>query len=332
MPPDQGKMREGWNRATAAMELSTEDVENVLRPVLPNVKVVEVTPTSGGLANTNLKIRVAGDEQALLLRFFVRDPGAVGKEFRLLNLVKERAATPVCRHFAVDNPVTGHPYILMQWVDGERLERVVCSLGPDETKHLGESLGKALAGIHSFEFDKAGFFGENLQIAAPMEMSGAGLLAYTIACLTNPLVEQRLDHDFVKRTIRFVDRENVLLDEWAGNPCLTHCDFNSSNILVNATAGFWEVAAVLDWEFAISGTPFFDFGNLLRAPVGEIPGMEEAVANGYKNAGGKLPPQWRRMSKLTDLTAWFEFLTRESAGPQLISDARAQIARTMDEW
>lgn len=325
-------MREGWDRATAELELSAADVEDVLRPLMPDVKVVEVTPTSGGLANTNLKIRLAEDENPLLLRFFVRDPDAIRKEWSLLGLVNIRVPAPMLCCTAEDNSVTGHPYILMQWVEGQRLETVVGSLKSDEVKHLGESLGETLAAIHSFEFDQAGFFGENLQIVTPMEMSGAGLLAYAKECLTNPMVEERLDADFVKRTIRFVEKENILLDEWAGKPCLTHCDFNSSNILVNTTAGLWEVAAVLDWEFAISGTPFFDFGNLLRAPVGEIPGMEEAVANGYKNAGGNLHPHWRRMSKLTDLTAWFEFLTRESAGPQLISDARAQIARTMDQW
>ncbi len=38
------------------------------------------------------------------------------------------------------------------------------------------------------------------------------------------------------------------------------------------------------------------------------------------------------MSKLTDLTAWLDFLTRESAGAQLISDAQAQISNTIAEW
>lgn len=227
-------MREGWNRASAAVELSTADVEDVLRPFIPNVKVLKVTPTKGGLANTNLKIRIAGDDDPYLLRFFVRDPGAVGKEFRLLELIKKSVPTPRCCHFAIDNPVTGHPFILMTWVDGPRLETVVKSLTPDEIIHLGESIGQALAGIHSFEFKQAGFFDENLNIATPMEMCGAGLLSYAGECLRNPLVAERLDADFVERAIRFVEKENCLLDEWDGKPCLTHCDFNGSNILVSS--------------------------------------------------------------------------------------------------
>jgi hypothetical protein len=93
-----------------------------------------------------------------------------------------------------------------------------------------------------------------------------------------------------------------------------------------------EVAAVIDWEFAFSGTPFFDLGNLLRPPLGEIPGMQAAVERGYRNAGGDLPIEWRKMSKLTDLTAWLEFLTRKNAGINLISDCKTQICKTIGEW
>ncbi len=325
-------MREGWNRATALIELSNNEVEVLLHPFLPDIKVTAVEPTSGGLANTNLKICIAGDEEPLLMRFCIRDPGSVGKEFRLLELVGATVPVPHLCHFSKDNPINGHPYILMQWVEGKRLETVVDVLNATEIAHLGESLGKTLAGIHSFHFEHQGFFDENLNVGSPLEMGGKGLLSYVRECLSNPIAEQRIDAQLAERLLVFLERENSILDDWVGDPCLTHCDFNGSNILVNKTADRWQVAAVLDWEFAISATPFFDFGNLLRVPVGALPGIEESVEKGYKNAGGELPKEWRKMSKLTDLTAWIEFLTRESAGPQLISDAQAQIVKTIGEW
>ncbi|MCC7529821.1 MAG: phosphotransferase [Candidatus Melainabacteria bacterium] len=324
-------MREGWNRATALIELSNKEVEALLHPILPDVKVTSVEPTHGGLANTNLKICIAGDEEPLLLRFCIRDPNSVAKEFRLLELVEGTVPVPFVCHFSRDNPVNGHPYILMQWVEGKRLETVVDTLEASEIADLGESLGKTLAGIHSFHFEHQGFFDENLNVGNPLEMGGKGLLSYVRECLSNPIIDQRIDAQLAKRILVFLERESSLLDEWDGSPCLTHCDFNGSNILVNKNADRWQVAAVLDWEFAISGTPFFDFGNLLRVPVGALPGIEDSVEKGYKNGGGELPKEWRKMSDLTDLTAWMEFLTRESAGPQLISDALAQIVKTIAE-
>ncbi len=322
-------MREGWNRATAEIELSISEAETLLRTALPEVRVTDVVPTEGGLANTNLKIQLAGDAGPLLLRFCVRDSSSAAREFHLLERVENKVAVPHRIHYSNENSVNGHSYILMEWVEGVRLETIIDSLQPNEIEPLGESLGEALAGIHSVTFEQAGFFDENLNVASPMTMGCAGLLSYARECLEKPLVKERIDIELGNNLLNFLDKRSGLLDEWQGEPCLTHCDFNGSNILVNKSVGLWKVAAVLDWEFAFSGTPFFDFGNLLRAPIGEVLGMERAVEKGYRNAGGNLPQQWRQMSKLTDLTAWLDFLTRESAGPRLISDAKAQIAKTI---
>ncbi len=121
-------------------------------------------------------------------------------------------------------------------------------------------------------------------------MGGKGLQSYVNECLRNSIVIERIGAELAERLSGFIEKEVSIFDEWTGLPCLTHCDFNGSNILVNKTAGLWKVAAVLDWEFAFSGTPFFDFGNLLRAPVGALFGIEAAVEKGYKNAGGNLLP------------------------------------------
>ncbi len=86
---------------------------------------------------------------------------------------------------------------------------------------------------------------------------------------------------------------------------------------------FWSMAlrcrAVLDWEFAFSGNPAFDFGNLLRANFG--PAFEQCLAAAYREAGGQLPDDWRRISLMADLYSWLDFLNRPSAGPALIADA-----------
>jgi aminoglycoside/choline kinase family phosphotransferase len=54
--------------------------------------------------------------------------------------------------------------------------------------------------------------------------------------------------------------DNVLIVTDTGVRQLVHADFNPKNILVRGAS----VAAVLDWEFAFSGTPLFDVGNMLR--------------------------------------------------------------------
>ena len=43
-----------------------------------------------------------------------------------------------------------------------------------------------------------------------------------------------------------------------------HADYNGKNLLMQSTHEGWQVAAVLDWEFAFAGSPLFDTGNFLR--------------------------------------------------------------------
>ena len=92
------------------------------------------------------------------------------------------------------------------------------------------------------------------------------------------------------------------------------------------------MAAVLDWEFAFAGSPFFDLGNLLRPPLGSRPGFADAVAAGYRTAGGDLPPEWRRMAALADLFSWAEFLTRPTVSDAVVNTARQRITETMALW
>src|SRR5208337_1324858 len=91
--------------------------------------------------------------------------------------------------------------------------------------------------------------------------------------------------------LAFVTMEgHVLASDWARQPTLTHSDFNASNILVGrAPGGAFKIAAILDWEFAFAGGPSYDFGNLLRPPLGEDAGFVAGVVEGYKTAGKDLP-------------------------------------------
>jgi fructokinase len=101
-------------------------------------------------------------------------------------------------------------------------------------------------------------------------------------------------------------------------------------MLVSNSRGQWQVAAVLDWEFAFSATPYIDFGNRLRKPVGAVSGFESSLTRAYSEVGGILHPQWKRLSLLSDLFAWFDFATRESASPELIADCIKHIEHTIE--
>ncbi len=322
-------MRDAWNRSTSPIDLGPAALTTLIQPAFPDQTVVESEPTQGGLANTNIRVRLSRTDQPLLVRLYVRSPGDVRKEYALNRLVDRRTPVPSFLYVAEDNPFTGHPYVLMQWIDGVRLEVVAPALRTDQIAELGRSVGVALAGIHAHTFPQTGFFDADLNIAQPVSVGGDGLMGFLRMCLIEGRGEERLGAELTRELLSFAERAGGLLDTWDGPPCLVHGDFGGSNILVRETPGGWDVAAVLDWEFAFSGSPFFDLGNLLRPPLGDMPGFEQAVHDGYVDAGGVLPARWRQMSLLQDLLAWADFLNRPNTNAALIRNARTIVARTM---
>jgi aminoglycoside phosphotransferase (APT) family kinase protein len=233
------------------------------------------------------------------------------------------------RHAAADNPFTGHPYAVRDWADGERLDVVASTLADDALTDLGRGIGAVLARIHAVTFDETGFLDASLRVAEPAAMGRDGLVEFLKQYLVDGRGAERIDAALVGALLAFVEREGAILDEWTGASCLVHSDFGGSNILVHRKDNRWQVATIIDWEFAFSGTPFFDFGNLLRPPLGERSGFEAAVSAAYREAGADLPDKWRRMSLLVDLYNWAAFLARPQATPALIADATAMIRRTM---
>jgi aminoglycoside phosphotransferase (APT) family kinase protein len=86
---------------------------------------------------------------------------------------------------------------------------------------------------------------------------------------------------------------------------------------------------VLDWEFAVSGSPLGDLGNFLRYERAARPLAEPHFSAGYAHAGGVLPGDWRRLARVLDVAAICERLTHgqlpDTAVAELVELVRAIV-------
>lgn len=324
-------MRESWSRPYPAVVLSPEAATALARSLPGRSTVLRVAELSGGLANTNLRLDLDG-HPPVVLRLFQRDPAQAAKEQAIHALASERGLPAPRLLGSGEDPATELPFALLEWIDGQRLDEVARGLDDAALVPLARSVGAALATIHAVTFDRSGFLDGSLAVAEPADVGAAGLIDFLRQVLVDGPGGDRLGYDLADRLVAFAEREAGLLDQWTGPPCLTHSDFGGTNILVRPEVDGWAVAAVLDWEFAFSGSPFFDLGNLLRPPLGSRPGFADSVAAGYRAAGGNLPAEWRRMAALADLFAWAEFLIRPAVSGAVIATARQRITDTMALW
>ncbi len=320
-------MREGWTRGTPILDVDEETAERLIGPALPGARVTGIEPVSGGLANTNLRVTISGRDPPLLLRLYQRAPAEARKEWALHRRLDGRVPIPKILYAAESNPATDCPYAVVEWIEGHHLGQVAPDLAVEDRNGLARDIGRVLAAIHATTFPTAGFLDADLNVAQPIDAGASGLAGYLRLCLVGGRGGERLGAALTMDTLAFAEREGHRLEAWTRPPRLTHADFNGSNVLVHRTPAGWRVVAVLDWEFAFAGAPFFDFGNLMRPPLGDLEGFAEAVATGYREAGAEMPADWRDLARIADLTAWADFLNRADVTLQVIADARRMIER-----
>ncbi len=90
------------------------------------------------------------------------------------------------------------------------------------------------------------------------------------------------------------------------------------------------MAAVLDWEFAMAGSPLLDLSILLRYADSLPPVFAESVISGYQDAGGALPREWKRTIKLLDLLNLCEFLSGPDPRDAMIADVTRLVQATVE--
>jgi Ser/Thr protein kinase RdoA (MazF antagonist) len=112
---------------------------------------------------------------------------------------------------------------------------------------------------------------------------------------------------------RLAGRVAPRLDAVRGARCLVHADFNPKNLMARFAHGRWTVTAVLDWEFAFSGSPLFDAGNMLRSPDALPPPFADGFVAGLRAGGAALPDGWADLARDLDLFSLADLLSR--AGP-----------------
>ncbi len=123
-----------------------------------------------------------------------------------------------------------------------------------------------------------------------------------------------------------------MLDVVEHDAMLVHGDFNGLNVIIRRTSDGPNVAAVIDWEYAHSGTPLVDLGSMLRRPGRALPPwFEEELIRGYRRDGGILPENWRQVSRIVDLVKLCAFVRSPNAGEVAVQSVRALIEAALVE-
>ena len=317
-------VEQGWRRRFPFVALGPSEIEALIRPFAGGATVTEAVPLGGGLRNTNYRLRLASLAEPVVLRLFSADPSACRREAALERLVRERVPVPRVLHA---EPDAAPPWTIVTWIDAERYDQVLKGATQDEIGAVSRAAGRVLAAIHTFTFPAAGFLGPDLSVGGLDGYSSdwADLLS---GWLLGGRSGARLGPDLTGRLLRFIDDNADRMRSGANQAHLLHADYKPWNLLVRGPA----LAAVLDWEFAFSGSPLNDVGIYLRHSASLPPAYLDGFVLGYLEAGGELPDDWRRLARLTDLISLCYFLERPEDDPAVVRDVRPLIELTLREF
>jgi len=318
-----------WLRAEPRRTLP----EAVLRPIasraLPHSRVLEAQPLAGGLRNANFKLRLDGGERPLVLRLYEHDASLCRKEIDLLRMLGGAVPVPTVIHAEPQGLDGIPPFAVLEYVEGIDFRELRRGGDVEAIAQAAESAGEVLAAIGRFRFPKAGWLGPGPVVTAPLIEGADPMPRFVDLCLKSANLRRRMPAEVRAGLHVLAWAQAPAWAELEREPRLVHGDFNGGNLMVREASGRWQVAAVLDWEFAVSSTPLADLGNFLRYEHASRPLLEPHFSEGYRRAGGELAGHWRQLARFADLLAVCESLTHDglpdAATAELLELARATL-------
>ena len=297
----------------------------------PANRVLAAEPLHGGLRNTSIRVALEGRAERAVLRLYDADPAACAKEAALLSSLASTVPVPELLEarpaFADGLP----PLLVLRYVEGITFRDLKNAGDLAATAQATASVGTTLAAIGRHRYARAGRLEAEGKLGAPFVPGPDPFLRFFEHCLAVPALQERVGAGLRERIAAHATAWAPRLRALDDDARLVHGDFGATNILVHQVGGAWEVAAVLDWEFALAGSPMFDLGHFLRYERAARPVREPTFSQAYRDAGGELPDDWRQAARVVDLTALCDLLTRDEVPRDVVDEVTAMVEATLDD-
>jgi aminoglycoside phosphotransferase (APT) family kinase protein len=254
-----------------------------------------------------------------------RGPVAPEVDAAVLRLVRGLLPVPEVLEARRADASAGTPGLLVtSFLPGTRLDLLLPELDARRRAGIGRQVGVVLARLAMMPLPRPGFFIDGDLTTEPMP--AGGLVPFVESYRRDTAISQWPAREY-DALIEVADRADTLLDALTRS-CVVHSDFNPKNLLVDDATG--EVTGVLDWEFAHSGWPVTDLGNLLRFE--REPAFAEAVLEAYRTGVVDAGDDVLDLARAADLYALVDLAGRAPENPVTVraSDLLAAIARSGD--
>jgi len=292
-----------------------EFVRECISTAFPNSRIARAEILSGGLINTNIKVEFSSQQSPVVLRLYRGDAAVCLKETAILRLVGSTLPAPEVIQVEANGIGDSGPFCILEFVKGQTFQELKRTKDLEAIHQAAASVGATLARIGIYQFSKTGRLQIDIKkhlVVGDAYVEGSDPIPRLLdTFLQSENLQRRVDVSSRQRLHDFVWSWATPLTSLGNERHLVHGDFGNRNILVDCVNGRWQVVAVLDWEFAFSGPQLLDVGHFLRYERQDAPLREPHFSHAFLEYGGVLPDDWRRISRVVDLTGLVECLTHD---------------------
>jgi hypothetical protein len=315
--------------------MTPEQIRRLLAKVFPKRSVKNLQILSGGLINTNIRVDFEANYEPVVIRLYRNGAEVCRKELALHDLLSRTIRVPRALHAEPDGIEDSPAFLISEYVNALTFQALKRTKDLKAIQHASHSVGATLAAIGGFRFEKPGRLEvqENatcLAVGSKFTEGPDQIARLMDTFLASANCERRAGPKLIQRLHDYAWSWSSRIPDLEEVPCLVHNDFGNRNILVRQENGKCVVAAVLDWEFAFSGSPLLDVGHFLRYERSSAPFVEPHFSQGFVEHGGQLPDNWREIARVIDLSGLIECLTHDELPIEVEIELLELVNATLD--
>lgn len=313
-------MEQNWERTLPFINIDVNTAEVLFESILEKTQIKNISSILEGCRTTNYIITT--EDKKYLLKIFFSNEQNYKKEVMLLNkLKKDEINVQSVYKISKSNLIEGKEFGIYEYVDGISLGRYLAE-GNKVDKAFISSISRALAKIHSYRFERAGFFDENLKVVDVLPP-----LRQWYEMFLNKNARIRLGTYNVEKISMAVSKYQGIIDHLDKDIRLVHGDFQGTNILINDN----KLGCILDWEFSMAGHPLADIGQFFRYDQYYDRDLIMEFERGYRKYSDYiLPDDWYKISKLRDMVNLIQLMGMEQHMPNKFNDIKNIIERSLN--
>ena len=268
-----------------------------------NAKTLEITRINEGYSHFMYVVRINTSPFNLIIRFTNnnREENSLSKEeFVIRTLRNNKIPAPKIYKITED-------YMILEKIEGERLDKLWDKLTLEERYSITKKIGRMLKDIHGIKFENFGKIkskgiieGDN---SFKFKQSGKEVphnkwlrivLKDSLKDYARLISFDTVDNSLMMKLNNYI-LNNLKTIRYPGSPSLIHGDFQKGHIFIKKIEGEYKIVGIIDFEFADSYAPEYDFIKLHREGFFSDKNLLKALEEGYGKINKKAVEVYRTL-------------------------------------